>query len=133
MLSKQFKPREVAYRTKWTTGYYELRQRAATAQANLSFLSNSEALRDQEPLEAFTANRVNATLLGINRAFNNIDQAFANQDEVLASIKYDPRLTAEEKEAQIEAYYQEKNDTLGEFYRQVSEQLEQVENDLPND
>lgn len=132
MMSKQFKPREVAYRTKWTTGYYELRNRAATAQANLSFLRNSEALRDQAPLEAFAANRVNAQLLGINKAFSNIDSAFSNQDEVLASIKYDPSLTAEEKETQIESYYAQKNEALGEFYRQVSESLEEVENELPD-
>lgn len=132
MMSKQFKPREVAYRTKWTTGYYELRRRAATAQANLSFLKNSEALRDQQPLEEFASDRVNTTLLGINRAFSRIDSAFQDQDKVIASIKYDPALTAEQKETQIEAYYEQKNDALGSFYRDVSEELERVEEELPD-
>ena len=130
MAAKQFKPREVPYRTKWTTGYYELRQRASRAQANLSLLQKGEALRDQKPLEEFAANRVNGALLNINRAFSQIDAAFSDQDEVIASIKYDPALSAEQKEDRIEAYYSQKNDTLKDFYQQVDEALREVENEI---
>ena len=130
MAAKQFKPREVPYRTKWTTNYYDLRRRASTAQANVSFLTNAEALRDQEPLEQYTANKVNGALLSINRAFSRIDNAFSDQDEFIASVKYNPQLTAEQKESQIEAYYQQKNDTLKDFYQQVSTALDEVESEL---
>jgi len=127
MAGKQFNPREVPYRTKWTVGYYELRQRAAAAQANLSFLRNTEALRDQKPFKDFAENEVNATLVGINRAFGKIDSAFKDQDVTIASIKYNPGLSAEEKEQQIESYYAQKNEVMTDFYQQVSDSLEEVE------
>ena len=127
MAGKQFNPREVPYRTKWTVGYYELRQRAAAAQANLSFLRNTEALRDQKPFKDFAENEVNDTLVGINRAFGKVDSAFKDQDVTIASIKYNPGLSAEEKEQQIESYYAQKNEVMADFYQQVSDSLEEVE------
>jgi len=45
----------------------------------------------------------------------------------IASIKYNPGLSAEEKEQQIESYYAQKNEVMADFYQQVSDSLEEVE------
>jgi N12 class adenine-specific DNA methylase len=127
MAGKQFNPRDVPYRTKWTVGYYELRQRAATAQANLSFLGKEQAIRDQEPLKNFASNEVNASLVAINKVFSQIDSAFSNQGEVIASIKYNPELSAKEKEKDIESWYAQKNEVMKDVYQQVVKEIEKVE------
>jgi len=127
MAGKQFNPREVPYRTKWTVGYYELRQRASTAQANLSFLGKAQAIRDQQPLKNFASNEVNASLVAINKVFSQIDSAFSNQGEVIASIKYNPELSAKEKERDIESWYAQKNEVMKDVYQQVVKEIEKVE------
>lgn len=131
MFATQFNPPEVAYRTKWTTGYYDLRQRAAAAQGSLNFLLSSESMRDSGPAEQFAADEANTALVGLNSAFNEIDSGFSDQQTIIAGITYNPELTAEEKESRIEDYYRQKNEVLSKFYRQAEEAIREIEENLP--
>lgn len=128
-LTYQFRGQRVPYRTKWTEGYYDLRKRAAGAEGALRVVQQ-EAIRDSAPLEKFAMDRTNQTLMGLNRTFRQIDQAFSDQTQVIASIKYNPNLSRDEKERRIEAYYEQKNRTLRQFYEQAREMIEQVERDI---
>jgi len=131
MTVKQFKPREVPYRTKWTVGYYDLRQKAQAAKANLAFLIKGEALRDPDKIADYVGKETKQQLMAIDQAFNQIDEAFSDQDEIIASYKYNENMTAEQKETAIESYYEQKNRALEKFYRQAKDALEQVHDEMP--
>jgi N12 class adenine-specific DNA methylase/predicted RNA methylase len=122
-IGKQFVQKQVPYRTKWTEKYYDLRRRAAEKAASLSRLQKAPALRDREMLERFAGDDASMRLAAANKAFRQIDKAFADQEMMIASIKYDPYLPAEEKERRIDAYYEQKNGLLKEAYRQIEAAL----------
>jgi hypothetical protein len=122
-IGKQFVQKQVPYRTKWTEKYYDLRRRAAEKAASLSRLQKAPALRDRGMLERFAGDDASMRLAAANKAFRQIDKAFADQEMMIASIKYDPYLPAEEKEQRIDAYYEQKNGLLKEAYRQIEAAL----------
>ena len=127
--SHQFNGAEVPYRTKWTEGYYDLKQRATTAAANYRTLFNEATFRDDRKLTEFAKSEVNLMLRELSKTFNDIDSAFAQGDAYLASIKYDPDLAREDKEARIEAWYRRKNAVLGQNYELIRSTLERMEAD----
>lgn len=119
----------VPYRTKWTEGYYDLRARASGMRAAVSMLE-AESVRDPTALNRVYGDKIKATLASLDTAFNAIDRAFADQDTILSSIKYSKALKADEKERRIEAYYEQKNRALGQFYKQVKTELDRIERGL---
>ena len=129
-MTHQFVGQKVPYRTKWTEGYWDLKVKAAAAQQTFNMLQR-EAIRDPSKAPEFAQDRVNQILLGLNGAFNQIDSAFEDQHEIIASYKYNENMTAEQKEAAIESYYEQKNRALEKFYRQAKDALEQVHDEMP--
>lgn len=123
---QQFIGRKVPYRTKWTEGYYELRQRAATAQADYASLQR-DVQRGDRQLKEFAAKDISQNLIGLNSAFRQMDAAFADQTAIIASYKYNKTMTLEQKEAAIEKYYEQKNRALRQFYEQARTHIETVE------
>jgi hypothetical protein len=128
-LTYQFQGQRVPYRTKWTEGYFELKKKAAGAKSAFELLT-AQAIRDQQPMKDFSADKVNQLLISMDNAFRQIDGAFKDQETVLAAIKYNPDLTRDEKERRIENWYQQKNNALAQFYDQANKALEQVESEL---
>jgi hypothetical protein len=129
-MAHQFVGQRVPYRTKWTEGYWDLKVKAAAAQQTFNMLKR-EAIRNPSKAPDFASEKVNQILIGLNGAFSQIDSAFSDQQEIIASYKYNENMTAEEKEAKIESYYEQKNETLSKFYRQAKDALEQVHAEMP--
>lgn len=129
-MTHQFVGQKVPYRTKWTEGYWDLKVKAAAAQQTFNMLQR-EAIRDPSKAPEFARDKVNQILIGLNGAFNQIDSAFEDQQEIIASYKYNENMTAEQKEEAIESYYQQKNRALEKFYRQAKDALEQVHDEMP--
>jgi len=129
-MTHQFVGQKVPYRTKWTEGYWDLKVKAAAAQQTFNMLQR-EAIRDPSKAPEFAGDKVNQILIGLNGAFNQIDSAFEDQQEIIASYKYNDNMTAEQKEAAIESYYEQKNRALEKFYRQAKDALEQVHEEMP--
>lgn len=125
-LTHQFVGLKVPYRTKWTEGYYDLRARASGLRSAINMLE-AESVRDPGALNRVYGDKSRAALASLDTAFNKIDKAFADQETILASIKYSKALNAAEKERRIEAYYEQKNRALGQFYRQVKIELDRIE------
>ncbi|WP_272975689.1 LPD38 domain-containing protein, partial [Alcanivorax jadensis] len=129
-MTHQFVGQKVPYRTKWTEGYWDLKVKAAAAQQTFNMLQR-EAIRDPSKAPEFASDKVNQILIGLNGAFNQIDSAFEDQQEIIASYKYNENMTAEQKEEAIESYYEQKNRALEKFYRQAKDALEQVHDEMP--
>lgn len=129
-MTHQFVGQKVPYRTKWTEGYWDLKVKAAAAQQTFNMLQR-EAIRDPSKAPEFAGDKVNQILIGLNGAFNQIDSAFEDQQEIIASYKYNENMTAEQKEEAIESYYEQKNRALEKFYRQAKDALEQVHDEMP--
>ena len=129
LATKQFNPSKVPYRTKWTVNYYELKKRAAAKEASLRLLTSRAMIKKEGPAKYIT-DRVNSTLIGINGAFKEIDKAFKDQRTIIAAIKYNPKLSAKEKERKIESWYTQKNKVYQAAYKQLESELAKVERDL---
>jgi N12 class adenine-specific DNA methylase len=129
-MTHQFVGQKVPYRTKWTEGYWDLKVKAAAAQQTFNMLQR-EAIRDPSKAPEFAGDKVNQILIGLNGAFSQIDNAFDDQQEIIASYKYNENMTAEQKESAIESYYEQKNRALEKFYRQAKDALEQVHDEMP--
>lgn len=128
-LTHQFVGMKVPYRTKWTEGYYDLRARANGLKAAVSMLE-AESVRDPGALNRVYGDKQRAALASLDQVFNKIDKAFSEQETILAGIKYSKALSAAEKERRIEAYYEQKNRALGQFYKQVKVELDRIERGL---
>lgn len=129
-LTYQFKGQRVPYRTKWTEGYYNLKQKAAGMKAAFNKLQEDAIREGSAPINALTRDKNNQLLLSLDRVFAQIDREFQDQDEVLASIRYNPILPREAKEQQIETWYAAKNEVLAKFYQQADEIIRSVEQDI---
>ncbi len=123
---QQFVGKKVPNRTKWTEGYYELRQRAIKAKGDFKALEK-DVIRDDEALKGFSKEKINQALIGLDNAFRQMDAAFADQTNIIASYKYNKDMTKEQKEAAIDRYYEQKNDALKQFYEQALIQIEKIE------
>jgi hypothetical protein len=111
----RFSQGKVTYRTKWTEGYYELRERARGMAAARSWQIKN-TVRDEAGLTKLVNDPVNQALLTVNKLFGKIDAQFKGSDAILRAIKYDPGLSKDEKEAQIEKFYADKNEVLKRTY-----------------
>lgn len=129
-LTYQFKGQRVPYRTKWTEQYFELKKKAAGAKTAFNMLV-AQSIRDGEPLENFVQDEANRLLIGLDASFRQIDQAFEDQDKILASIKYNSVMSADEKERRIESYYAQKNKALSQFYQQADKAVQKIEDAMP--
>ncbi|WP_333608809.1 LPD38 domain-containing protein [Arsukibacterium sp.] len=123
---QQFIGRKVPYRTKWTEGYYELRQRAMTAKGDFAVLQR-EAQRDDRLLKEFASKGINQSMIALDGAFRQMDAAFADQTAIIASYKYNKSMSKAEKEAAIDRYYEQKNRALRQFYEQARVEIEKIE------
>ena len=126
MVKKQFVPREVPYRTKYTIGYYELKKEAAAAKANLSFLLKSESIRNPGRIKDYASKQDKAVLMSLDQAFNKIDAELSNQSMIVSSIRYSKKLTAEEKDKRIENYDRQTNKLLSKFYEQARSSIDKI-------
>lgn len=125
-MTHQFIGRTVPYRTRWTEGYFELKTRAAGMRSAFNAMQ-ANAIRDRAPLDTIARDRTMTTLVALDRTFASIDRAFEDQDAFMASVKYNPELSAEEKERQIDAYYAQKNAALADAYQQIKAALDEAE------
>ncbi len=122
----QFNGSEAPFRTKWTEGYYDLAERAASkAQAYATLFK--EAPRDIRSLTDFTEKDVNLALRSINKITTKINATLAKTAGQLISVKYDPKLTREQKEKQINDYYLARNAELRTAYEQMDGLVTQLE------
>lgn len=121
-----FQGGRVAYRTKWTEGYFDLRRRAQGAQIRLRVLQRDAPQNMQRAVGAMT-DPVQQTLAGLSSAFAQIDRGMADMPDAVKAIKYDPALTADQKERRIEALYASKNRSLAKFYDAAQTALDRAE------
>jgi len=125
-LIHQFAGQKVPYRTKWTEGYYDLKTRAAGMRQAFGQLQ-ALAVKDKTRLDAFMLDKMNTQLVALDTTFGRIDAAFEDQNAFLMSVKYNPNLSRPDKEAQIEGYYEQKNDALAVSFKQIKAALDEVE------
>ena len=124
--TQQFDGSETPFRTKWTEGYYDLRSRAQSKALAFRTLFK-EAQRSTDPITKFSEKEVNLVLRELSKKFARVDKGFADGPAYLEGIKYNPKLTRKEKEAKINAYYETRNDQLGEVYRQIDALVTKLE------
>lgn len=134
MFLHQFRGHEVPYRTKWTQGYFELRQRARAAKQAFEKLK-AQAARRPEELKNFAKNEINQALLAINRLFEQVDDVMTNENgkdlrDMVTAIRYNPDLTRKQKEAKINAIYKHINQLLKDVYKRAEAALDKVESRL---
>ena len=123
MVMKQFIPKSIPYRTKYTDEYYELKKQAAEQEGALKYLQNTSVISNPGRLDKLTKSEQAMGLASANNGFTMVDHALSNQDMAIASIKYDPKLSKKEKEKQIDEYYKQKNDLLKETYKSIKDAL----------
>lgn len=128
-LTWQFIGREVPSRTKYTIGYYELKRKAEAAKQAFSVLKNVPQ-RNLEAMGVFIDDETNTKLLAFDSAFSQIDNALRDSQDVLAAIKYDPKLSRKEKENRINAYYKMKNELLKNTYNTLEQGINEVNKQL---
>ena len=126
---RQFKGARFPYRTKYTEKYYELRQRARTAAADLSAAQGTVQRRPQR-LRKFGADNLSKVLAGLNGDFMKMDRALSEVRAALDAIKYDPALSQAEKERRIEKIYRGRNELLRGTYRDVSRLVAEIEREM---
>jgi GH24 family phage-related lysozyme (muramidase)/GNAT superfamily N-acetyltransferase len=122
----QFNGSEAPFRTKWTEGYYDLAERAKSKAQAYSTLFK-ETPRDIRSLTDFTEKDVNLALRSINKITTKINATLAKTAGQLISVKYDPKLTREQKEKQINDYYLARNAELRTAYEQMDGLVTQLE------
>lgn len=124
--TQQFDGKEHPFRTKWSEGYYDLRARAASKAAAYRLLF-AENLRNTSDFTTFTKSEVNLLLRSLATKFAKVDRKFADSDALLQLIKYDPKLSREEKEARINDFYDKRNAMLGQTYQEISAMVNKLE------
>lgn len=123
----QFDGAETPFRTKWTEGYYELRARAQSKAKAYSVLFKEAAGRGVDDLTRFTEKDVNLALRSLSKMFGKMDAALGKGAPLLQSIKYNPKLSREEKETQIDAWYEKRNDELANLYKEADALIYKLE------
>lgn len=123
---KGFKGAPFPYRTKYTEAYYDLRQRARTAAADLSALSKNAGRRPDRLLK-FTGNRLAVTVASLNARFAEVDSTMGEIRDALDAIKYHPKLSQEAKEDQIETLYEARNKILRRVYSDIQKTVSEME------
>lgn len=123
---RQFRSSPYPVRTKYTEGYYRLRQRARTAAMDLS-LAKRNATRRPDTLENLSRDETAMFLAGLDRRFRQIDRGLSEMRDAITGIKYDPNLSREEKEQQIEALYRDRDRLLTRVYADLEAAVRTVE------
>jgi phospholipid N-methyltransferase len=129
MIGKQFVPKEVPYRTKYTTGYYDLRERYKTAKADLSFAIKSAA-KDKTIISEVVSNDLNNTFIGMGKLFSEADEVLSSQQDILNYYAYNKSLSGKEKTKKIESWYRQKNELLYKVYNIIRDEIEAAEKKL---
>ena len=132
---KQIIPTREPYRTKYTEGYYELKDRVAIAQGSFDALAVMTGTRDKEgsKLSGWVSDlqgKNEAALLGLNKTIVKLDSAMSSINKAIAIIMYDKTLTRAEKEQKINDLYKVKNKALSTLYKSAEETLAGAERDL---
>jgi hypothetical protein len=127
-MDKPFVQREVPFRTKYTDDYYDLKKQAATAKATVDHLMREPEIQFKG-ITAGYLTKTAQTLYGIDGLFKEIDNGMKGQDEYMASVKYSPELSAQEKEKKINAYYARKNEMYGKVYGQIKSAVDRIDTD----
>lgn len=125
-LTHQFVGQKVPYRTKWTEGYYDLKNSAARKKATFNLLRKQE-IKEKGVTKTYANSGVNKDLMALDGAFSVIDKTFKDQTAIISSIKYNKKYTKEEKEKRIESWYENKNKTLKQVFIQINDKLKEIE------
>jgi hypothetical protein len=126
MITKQFNPKKIPFRTKYTSGYYDLKERAETAKANFSF-GISEAHKDKKTIKEVTRRKEELTFIGLDKLFKKVDTALKSMKQGVSNITYNKNLTGEEKTEKIENLYAQKNKLLKDVYFSITKTLNELE------
>jgi len=126
MATKQFLPKKVPYRTKYTEGYYDLKKRAEMIKADIAF-SKSEMAKDQKLIKELLSDKEKVRLLALSKHFSKIDKAIKSIQKQVSLITYNKNLTEKEKTDKIEKLYADKNKVLKETYFAASKIISQTE------
>ncbi|MCF6327594.1 MAG: hypothetical protein L3J21_09930 [Devosiaceae bacterium] len=118
---KQFIPREVPFRTRWTEKYYDLKARAVTARADISVLKKRLPLNSKLLLKI--EDKTTQLLSSMSNSFGKVDKYIADSRESSMAIKYDKELLAVDKENKINALRKEKNEIMKSFYKSINVEL----------
>jgi phospholipid N-methyltransferase len=133
---KQISPGTVPYRTKYTDQYYELRQRAVTAAADISFvkgLAKKNALPNSEAFDKYVNNEFNQVMGSLTKAFRSLDAKLAKGRESTEHILRNKDLSGEEKTEQIEMWYKTKNKLIKDQYQALIVEVEKLESKVRKD
>lgn len=129
MVSKQFVPKKIPYRTKYTIGYYDLKKRALMVKANFDF-AKSQITKTEKIFESILTDKEQVELLSLEKMFKKVDEKLKDTYKQVSLITYDKRLSGEEKIKQIENLYIEKNKLLKDIYFDVSKIITKTEKAL---
>lgn len=122
---KQFKPRDVPYRTRWMERYYKLRQRATTASADLSALK--KRVGTESRLFPLLDNELTQNLAALKRSFSVPDSMAKDLRDESIVISRDKSMTADEKESQINALRFDTNKQFKNFYQSIYKDIKLIE------
>ena len=128
-MKKQFSPKKVPFRTKYTAGYYDLKKRAATAKADFAF-GIAEAHKGDATIKGVTKNQMQNTLYSLDSFFKKVDSGLKQIQKGVSSITYNKKLSGEEKTEQIENLYKQKNTMLKDVYFSITKALNEIESKI---
>lgn len=123
---KQFRSSPYPYRTKYTEGYYDLRQRARTAATDLR-IAESQAARRPKILRNLSKSEQAMFFANMDRQFSQIDRHLARMRDAVDAVRYDPSLSQEQKETQIEALYRDRDRLLTDTYEDLNAAVRALE------
>ncbi|MEM1149077.1 MAG: LPD38 domain-containing protein [Pseudomonadota bacterium] len=128
-LTHGFKVKKVPARTRWTEGYYDLRERTKGIEQALRERGR-EGRGGMGGRGDLLASAVNRKLVAVGKEFARIDRSLGGLRPKINAIKYDKSLSAPEKEKRIDALYALRNDRLGEAYQKARDVIREAEERL---
>lgn len=106
------------YRTKYTDAYYALRSQV-TSMASAYRWARQNNVKDPGLFKGLSDDQVNQTLKSLGGRFAAMDKILGGFNQQVMKVKYDPKLSQQAKEQQIEALYAKHNDQLRTSYESV--------------
>jgi hypothetical protein len=129
MVTKQFSPKKIPFRTKYTSGYYDLKRRAAEANANFSF-GKTSAYKGEKVIGEVISDELQKTFVGLDKLFKEVDSSLKEMKTGVSAITYNKNLSGEEKTKKIDDMYAQKNAILKTVYFAITKELNKIEQDI---
>jgi hypothetical protein len=131
MITKQFNPKKVPFRTKYTSGYYDLKKQAVTARANFKF-GISEAHKGKDVINSEAKKKIENSLRALEGLFSDADEIMKSIKLGVSNATFNKNLKGDKKIAKIEGYYAQKNSALKKYYFGITKELNEIEAELKN-